>query len=337
MRGCILGVWIFLAVLSCGGRAAALPVFAHRYGLSCQACHTTVPHLNSFGQAFLKGGFRLPNPRSGIVPVAVKVNLAYSSDAAGGLPKAVVDEVELLTGGAIGPKVDYFFEQYALDGGEPGRPRDAWLQYNAGSSHLRAGQFTLPLPVDPETQRDTLAHYLAFDQTVGENSFALFDARAGVEAFVDRGSFSAHFAALQQGDTMVSLSKSLGPTTLNAYRYQGRRIFGTARDSFYRQGFGAQYAVRKFSLTGVLQHGNDTAPGTGSPSASSAAFLEGRYAFSDSLAAVARYDSAREGLTGLSHQTVVSLIVRPARNMRFTLEDQVTDHHTLNLAWLFAY
>ena len=348
MRTGIVAALALSGLLLPAGRANALPVFAHRYGLSCQACHTTVPHLDAFGQAFLKNGFRMPGARSGVLPIAVKVNLAYSSDAEDGLPKAVVDEVELLTGGAIGTKFNYFVEQYAIDGGKPGLPRDAWLQYNSGQSHIRAGQFTLPLPVDPETQRDTESHYLAFDQTVGDNRFAFFDPRVGVDAYVDRGDASAHLVATQSSDRqsgnapagidlMGSLSKTFGRTTFSAYRYQGQRSLGAARDAFYRQGFGAQYEFQKLMLTGVLQHGNDSDPGTGSAAASWASFLEGRYAFSGSLAAVARYDRSWDALSGSQHQTVLSLIARPARNMRFTIEDRIADHHTLNLGWLFAY
>lgn len=347
MRAWIVAL-ITLAGILVPGRAAALPVFAHRYGLSCQACHTTVPHLNAFGQAFLKNGFKLSAPHSGVIPIAVKVNLAYSSDAEDGLPKAVVDEVELLTGGAIGTKFNYFLEQYAIDGGTPGLPRDAWLQYNSGESHIRAGQFTLPLPVDPETQRDTESHYLAFDQTVGDNRFAFFDPRAGIDAYIDRGDLSAHLVAAQSSDRqsgnapagidlMGALSKSSGPSTFYAYRYQGQRLLSGTRDAFYRQGFGAQYEFQKLTLTGVVQHGYDGDPGSGSAAASSASFVEARYAFSDSLAAVARYDRAWDAISGSQHQTVLSLVARPARNMRFTVEDQITHHHTLNLGWLFAY
>ena len=159
---------IILAALLLPARAQALPVFAHRYGLSCQACHTTVPHLNALGEAFAREGFRLPRPSQGAVPVAVKVNLAYTSDSdPSGLPKAVVDEIEILTGGALGPRMNYFVEQYAVDGGLPGLPRDAWVQYNDDERHVRVGQFTLPLPVDPETERDTQAHYLVYDQAIG--------------------------------------------------------------------------------------------------------------------------------------------------------------------------
>lgn len=325
--------------------AAALPVFAHRFGLSCQACHTTVPHLNAFGEAFARNGFRLPHPAQGIVPVAVKVNLAYTSDGdPSGLPKGVVDEVEILTGGSLGPRLNYFFEQYAIDGGRPGLPRDAWVQYNDGERHVRAGEFTLPLPVDPETERDTLAHYLVYDQAVGSNPFNFFDPRIGVEAYVGDagGGDGVHVAALssydrQSGDPVSGIdlmgyaAKNFGTATLFAYRYQGQRRPDGRPDAFFRQGFGAGERIGKFNLTGVLQRGHDAFAD------SSGGFAEAHYTFSPSLMAVARYDQAWDTLSGAQHQTVLSLVTRPASNMRFTIEDQITDHHTLNLGWLFAY
>lgn len=317
-------------------RASALPVFAHRYALTCQACHTTVPHLNSFGLAFQRNGFRLPGaPMRGASPVAVKVNVAYSSDAEEGLPKAVVDEVELLTGGTIGRNYNYFLEQYVLDGGVAGRPRDMWIQYNSGNAHVRAGQFTLPLPVDPETERDTEAHYLLYDQTVGDNSFTFFDAHAGVEAYTrTRGGLEAHAAVFAHG-AMAYASQSVGDAlTLHAYAYRGTQAPGN--DAFSRQGFGVGRAWGKFSALYVVQRGSDSTAG-GAGAASSGDYLETHYVFSPALMAVARSERISDALSEAQHQTVLSLVIRPARNMRFTVEDQLTDHHTLNAAWLFAY
>lgn len=330
------------------GRAQALPVFAHRFGLSCQACHTTVPHLNAFGQAFARNGFRLPGLRlNGAMPVALKVNLAYSSDSdPSGLPKAIVDEVELLTGGALGNRVNYFLEQYAIDGGRPGLPRDAWVQYNAQNSnaHVRVGQFTLPLPVDPETQRDTESRYLVYDQNAGENPFNFFDPRVGVDAYTGGGDDGDgfHLTALSSYDRrsgnpaagidlMGFGAKSVGQFTLYAYRYQGQRRLRGTLDEFYREGAGARQRTGKFDLVAVLQHGHDT------NADSSGGFAEAHYAFSPAFMAVARYDRISDSLRGAQHQTVFSLVTRPARNMRLTIEDAVTDHHTLNLGWLFAY
>lgn len=347
MRFSVILVTILSAALI-PGRAQALPVFAHRFGLSCQACHTTVPHLNAFGQAFARNGFRLPDMRQNdAMPVAVKVNLAYTSDSdPSGLPRAIVDEVEILTGGALGNHVNYFLEQYAIDGGRPGLPRDAWVQYNTagGGAHVRAGEFTLPLPVDPETERDTESHYLVYDQAVGENPFNFFDPRVGIDAYTGGGDDGNgfHLAALssydrQSGNPISGIdlmgygAKSLGRFTLYAYRYQGQRRLGGALDEFYREGGGARQVAGKLDLVAVLQHGHDT------HADSSGGFAEAHYAFSPSLMAVARYDRISDSLSGAQHQTVFSLVTRPARNMRFTIEDAITDHHTLNLGWLFAY
>lgn len=326
MRFAVTLVTILLAALL-PGRAQALPVFAHRFGLACQSCHTTVPHLNAFGEAFARNGFRLPDVRArDIVPLAVKVNIAYSSDAdSTGLPKAIVDEIELLTGGAIGSRVNYFLEQYVLDGGRPGRPRDAWAQYNSdnGALHVRAGQFTLPLPVDPETERDTQAHYLLYDQTVAGNSFNFFDPRAGIDAYtVAADGSGVHLDALTRGNLMACGAKSVGQFTFYAYRYQS---------SFFRQGFGVRQNARKLDLIGVVQRGRD------GDVHSSGGFAEAHYTFSPSLMALARYDRIFDSSGGRQRQAVLSLVTRPARNMRLTIEDVVTNHHTLNFGWLFAY
>jgi hypothetical protein len=306
-------------------QADALPVFAHRYGLTCQACHTTVPHLNNFGMSFSRNGYRLPRAAHAAIPIAVKVNLAYSSDAdSTGLPKAIVDEVEILTGGALGARANYFVEQYAVDGGRQGMTRDAWMQYNANAdTHIRVGQFTLPLPVDPETQRDTQAHYLLYDQAVGTNPFTFFNARAGIDAYSanERGD-ALHIAAFSSGHVFGYGAKTIGQFTFYAYRYQG---------GFYREGAGVRETGGRFEIVAVLQHGHDA------QAASSGGFAEAHYAFSPSLMAVARYDRIWDALSGAQQQTVISLVTRPARNMRFTIEDQLTGRHTLNLGWLFAY
>ncbi|MHB8462883.1 MAG: hypothetical protein ACYDA1_09565, partial [Vulcanimicrobiaceae bacterium] len=126
-RTIAFGLLLILVGL-CHGRASALPVFAHRYGLSCQACHTIIPQLNTFGERFRAFGFELPGAR-GDFPIAIKTNLAYSSAAdPSGLPKAIVDEVEILSGGTLGNNTSYWLEQYVLDGGLSGQPRDMWIE-----------------------------------------------------------------------------------------------------------------------------------------------------------------------------------------------------------------
>ena len=148
--------------------APAIPVFAHQYEVTCDKCHSVIPHLNEFGAAFMANGYRIPGVKPGpAFPISAKTNLVDSSQNQGdgpngaGLPKAIVDEVEIFTAGAIGSRASYLVEQYAVDGGLPGLTRDAWAidRLNPWDAkiplYVQAGSFTLPLPVDPETFRDS--------------------------------------------------------------------------------------------------------------------------------------------------------------------------------------
>jgi len=358
----VLGAALALGLGLAPSRATAIPVFAHRYGFSCEQCHSTVPHLNDFGERFRAAGFRIPGaPEHGTLPVAIKVNLAYSSEPdPNGLPKALVDEVELLSGGSHG-KLSYFVESYVVDGGRHGNLRDAWICYtpsgdaapNALRPSLRAGQFTLDLPADPESFRLTENHYAVFDQTVGANPFKLFEPRLGVGLALDaRGGAGLQLLALkghdpQSGlpsrglDTMIAASAPVGPIELSAYRYAGSRLLPAGIDSFWRLGYAASVEFGKLELVALSQAGNDThaigavAPGT--PTAATGGFLEGRWIFSPALTAVARYDGTNDP-SGLHRSTTISLVRRLRRNSKITLEDVFSPaKQTFNAALLFAY
>lgn len=45
--------------------AAAIPAFARKHALSCTACHTAPPRLNTFGERFLENGYQLPGTEDG--------------------------------------------------------------------------------------------------------------------------------------------------------------------------------------------------------------------------------------------------------------------------------
>src|ERR1700734_3061814 len=104
----LLPAALLLALAAAGfGRpegAVAIPLFAHQYEVTCEKCHSVIPHLNEFGAAFLANGYRIPGVQPGpAFPVSAKVNLVDSSENQGdgengaGLPKQIVDEIELFT------------------------------------------------------------------------------------------------------------------------------------------------------------------------------------------------------------------------------------------------
>jgi hypothetical protein len=347
LPGSFAVAFLVAAVLLLAPRPAqALPVFAHRYGLTCQACHTVVPHLTPFGQSFLANGYRIrglkPKPA---FPLAVRLQTGYSSagsaEGEAALPKTVVDEVEVLLGGAAGSRGSYFAELYAVDGGVPGRARDVWYAYRATADGartpvtLRGGQFTLPLPLDPETFRETPDHYAVWDQAVGGNPFTFFEPKLGAQvAAGDPARQIGATLSLLQGhdagsglpahglDTMVTLRRDLGDFSLQAYRYDGTRApAGPAfsADRFRRQGYGLSWARRGTELDAVYQTGNDTASDDGEALRSSGGFLQARQALNERTFALARWDATHD--SAFARALTAGFGYRFSRNTRLTVFD----------------
>ncbi len=329
--------------------AGAIPLFAHRYGFSCQVCHTEVPHLTPFGETFLANGYRIPGlkPRP-VFPVAMRAEGSYASAGAadpdeassGPLPKTIVNEVELLTGGAIGSRVSYWAEAYVVDGGEPGRPRDVWAAYRVTPDNAkipvtaRLGEFTLPLPLDPETFRETTQPYAIWSQTAGSNPFNFFAVKGGGEITVGQPSRGlSGTAALITGhdtasglptfgvDTMFALQRNFGSFGLSAYRYDGSRpVFGplTLSDRFWRNGFGVNFNAAGTSVDAVYQIGNDTVADIYSDDlVTSGGFVQVRRELSRRTFAIARWDATRDA--GFARSVTAGFGYRPSRNTRLTI------------------
>ena len=145
---------------------------------------------------------------------------------------------------------------------------------------VQGGQFTLPLPVDPETFRDTYQDYTPYEQAVGPNPFIFSDPKMGARLSVGdalRGLNLQIFAGpgydRQSGlaptgtDTETYLQDAMGPFTLSVLNYDGLRPtpFGPF-DRFNRTLFGFTYGQwTRFSNEAVLIEGNDSNCGTDAP------------------------------------------------------------------------
>lgn len=370
-RPAILSLGLLAAFLAGPEPAPAIPLFAHQYGVTCAKCHSVIPHLNAFGAAFLANGERFPGVSSGpAFPLSVKTNLVDSSMNQGsgpdgrGLPKAVVDEIEAFTTATIGTRANFFVEQYVVDGGEPGLLRDAWVsdRVNPWSAripvYLQGGQFTLPLPVDPETFRDTYADYTPYVQTVGKNPFDFFDPALGLRAgvgdalrglnlqlFAGPGYTRASDLPVTGMDSEVYAQDAMGPFTLSLFRYDGLRpVAGGPDDRFERTGYGFTYGQwTRFSSETVLIDGCDSNCSTPhiDGCSSSGGFEQVRYALSRQLFAEARYEGTNDPATGFTRDGVVLLGYGPAENVRATVEDVIAHTpqtmHTMNAQFTVAY
>ena len=379
-RFLVLCIAAFLLSALATGRAEAIPVFAHRYGFSCQVCHTVVPHLTQFGETFLANGYRIPGikPKPAF-PVAVRVELGYASAGAadpdeikGPLPKTIVNEVEFLMGGAVGSRGSYWVEPYAVDGGFPGVVRDAWYAQRltpAGARlplAVRIGQFSLPLPLDPETFRETTEPYAIWSQSAGGNPFTFFDTKMGAE--IELGNPARQLGATvsflkgadtqsglhaQGTDTMETLERDLGDFRLTAYRYDGTRpleghgfnntqYFTDIGDRFWRNGFGLGWSRKRTEIDAVYQIGNDSAADVYRDAlVTSGGFLQVRQTLGSRAFAVARWDATNgpaftRSITGgagyrLSSNSRLTLFETGQRDFNGNLL------HVISSSLLFAY
>jgi hypothetical protein len=366
---------IFAVTLACflswrPEAAEAIPLFAHQYGVTCQKCHSVIPHLNEFGAAFLANGERLPGVQAGpAFPLSAKTNVLASTANQGsgpngaGLPKWIVDEIELFTTSTIGSRANYFVEQYVVDGGEDGLLRDAWINDRVNpweariGVYLQGGSFTLPLPVDPETFRDSYQDYAPYVQTVGANPFNFFDPKMGmrlgvgnplhgfnVQLFAGPGYDRESELSKTGVDTEVYVQDLMGPFALSVFHYDGLRpIDDEPFDRFERTGYGFTYGQwTRFSSEFVLLEGWDSncgIPGhTGC--ASSGGFEQLRYAFNRKLYAEARYEGTNAP-TGFERDGVVMMGYGPTENTRLTLEDVVSQQthpsNTMNVQATIGY
>ena len=61
MRSSATAVAVLLIGVTLGAsKTDAMPMFARKYSVTCDYCHTTIPRLNETGYKFRAAGFRLP-------------------------------------------------------------------------------------------------------------------------------------------------------------------------------------------------------------------------------------------------------------------------------------
>jgi hypothetical protein len=357
-RKLFIGAAFAAAALACAAaRADAIPAFSMQTGLQCDACHTSLRATNELGESYLRNDLRLPNLGIGGKPVvALRGQLAYTSEPdPSGLPKAIVDEIEAFVSARVNREVSVAGQFYLLDGGVPGSTREAWVQYESPGSfagapvRATAGSITLPLPVDPETFRQTNQHYAVFDQTVGANPFAFIDPRNvaslafgnpvhGPSAtFVAAQGHDPHSGLPATGtDRMVQAQEALGGVVLSAYDYEGRRELGPIGDEFRRHAFGVNVYRGRLAVETLLQTGFDTSPnGDGVGIASSGGFAQLRYQLPHGTFAIVRYDGVNDtGGEGFARSLTIGATRLVTRGVRVGMED-VIQHgarttHTLN-------
>lgn len=301
--------------------AQAIPLFAQRYQLRCDACHSVLPELNAFGNTFRNTGYRLPIPKHGTTGIAFRYQMEYEKDPVAGsrrfTPGGVVLASEEI--GAVNA-----FLHYNLGAG--GGPSGAYLAYLATynehtKSLYRAGLIELPLLQSPGQRLDDLTPYGYYSTHVGLNDLPLSSPRWGLQlerrtgtAHIDLFADVAEFKGaayggrpLPTGETTSANRPEVGifanmpvfrSAELSAVALNGeRRINAVGRaaftDAYQRYNLGAHARIRRFDFQAEQWWGNDAnADGFGNAVFSSGGYLRLKYYPIEHLYVAARYDAA---------------------------------------------
>lgn len=184
---------LFAFLILIPSKLSAIPAFARKYQISCQVCHSPVPHLKPFGEEFAANGYRLTeyqSPRYFIetgdeklsllreVPLAVRVdgigtyNFAHKQTVDFGALSAV----KLLSGGELSDKLSYYFYFFMSEGGEIVGIEDAFLTYNdlfGSGLNISFGQFQVCDPFYKRELRLTLEDIAILKSVPGQSTASL--------------------------------------------------------------------------------------------------------------------------------------------------------------------
>lgn len=185
-----VGVALFslsTTVVATAANGSEIPAFARRYRASCQLCHTAVPKLSAFGEAFAGNGFRMAAnepPRDTIdtgdrllqlsrdLPLAIRMD-AYVNAYLNGETKADLQTpygLKILSGGTISKQLSYYVYFFLFERGEIGGVEDAFVTLNDLGGQpvdISVGQFQVSDPMFKRELRLEFQDYAIYRTRVG--------------------------------------------------------------------------------------------------------------------------------------------------------------------------
>lgn len=350
------------SMLLCCAQAYAIPIFAQRYHLTCETCHSVLPELNNFGLAFRQHGYQLPLPVHGTTVVALRYQLQWQ--------QSPVNSRRWTPGGVLLGNLEIgqitAFAHYNL--GAQGGPAGLYLGYLAGyNKHTqtlyRAGLFELPLVQSPGQRLDDLQQYGYYGIHVGLNDLPLSSPRWGFQIertvanlrldFIgDDGEFKGAAyggAPSPTGETtsaahpefgLFARVKASNQLTVGGEAMTGDRwIVLTGKsgfeDPYRRDGVFLEYAPGKFQLTAEQWWGNDeNADGFGSDVASSGGYIRAKYYPTPHSYVGIRYDASANPFITRDFVYYGAFMITP--HVRFILQDVANVGSTSSLGAAFT-
>ncbi len=180
-----LGAFALVLALAATPRAAsAIPIFAQRYHLTCETCHSVLPELNAFGNAFRNNGYRIPGlKKHGTTVAALREQIGYTPTPTDGTARKTVSAGAALGALEVGAVEAFVHESL----GSEGSSASLFLGYLAyGNQHAgtiyRLGLQELPLIHSPAQRNDTLTTYGYEGTLAGLDDLTLATPRWAFEA-----------------------------------------------------------------------------------------------------------------------------------------------------------
>ncbi len=211
IRQILLSTFALIALLGLvPQQAAAIPVFARQYGLSCATCHAAFPRLNEFGEQFMAANYRLPNWKDTTVktgddmlalpervPFAIRAQAyAQNRDAkaidvnTGAQTEANTDFqapylIKLLSSAPLSDHISYYFYGIFAEKGDNGTTiiEDAWISHDdlfGSGVGMLFGQFQVSDLMFPRETRLTFQDFMVYRMAgLTYDRGVVFNTRAG--------------------------------------------------------------------------------------------------------------------------------------------------------------
>ena len=188
----ILFLLILAAALIIPAKTEAMPVFARKYNMSCNTCHSAFPRLNEFGEQFADNNLRLPNWKDTTVdtgddmlalpdsvPLALRTQAfvqareAEAIDVETGESLSADNDIQspyfikLLSSAPLSDHISYYFYAILAEKGENGsiNVEDAWFSHDdlfGSGVGMQLGQFQVSDLMFPREVRLTFQDYMVY-------------------------------------------------------------------------------------------------------------------------------------------------------------------------------
>jgi hypothetical protein len=260
MKRTLILATLFMITLSMVSETlSAIPAFARKYKFSCKTCHAPFPRLKPYGEDFAANGFTLPDKKApryfadtgddqlSLIrdfPFAVRMDgyVSYNKSKSKVSDFSTPYNVKLLSGGALGKNISYYFYFFFSERGKIVGLEDAFIMFGdlfKSGIDLFIGQFQVS---DPLFKRELRMTY---------EDFHIYKARAGlseIDLTYDRGLMFGY--TIPKGpDLVLEVLNGSGIEPANAFKNfdndKYKNIFGRIS-----QDFGEHFRVGAFGYFG---------------------------------------------------------------------------------------